>query len=151
MEDRGKIPHCIVRDEAFPLRSNVMRPFPGRRQNTLDDDEKVFNYRLSRPRLRSEHGFGGMTTSFRIFHRKINLNPDSTRDVVLACVVLHNYLTKVDYANMSSLSDEEEASNLESCEALDALPPNGSHNGTKLQRTLHGILPNRSGHGTVAV
>jgi hypothetical protein len=131
LEDRGKVPHCIVADEAFPLRTNVMRPYPGRKKNLLSDEQKIFNYRQSRPRLRSEHGFGGVAQKFRICHRKINLNPDSTRDVVLACVALHNYLTKVDYSFMGSLPDEDPPPELESSEALNRLAPNTAHNASQ--------------------
>jgi hypothetical protein len=38
----GALPYVFVGDEAFPLRENLMRPFPGRGAN---DGEKIFNYR----------------------------------------------------------------------------------------------------------
>jgi hypothetical protein len=128
MEDRGKVAHCIVADEAFPLRSNVMRPFPGRKKNTLTDDEKLFNYRMSRPRLTSENTFGGTVQTFRIFHRKIYLNPDSTRDVVYATCVLHNYLTKVDTSFLQQMPDEEPLVNLDEYEAVARIPANTARN-----------------------
>ena len=39
----------LVADEAFPLRPDMMKPYPtGLRGNKLPEDQLVFNYRLSR-------------------------------------------------------------------------------------------------------
>ena len=39
---------CIVADEASSLRMDLMRPFPRGGRMQLPDDERIFNYRLSR-------------------------------------------------------------------------------------------------------
>ena len=38
-------PYTIVGDEAFPLQTNIMRPYPGRKTGTLPLVKKIFNYR----------------------------------------------------------------------------------------------------------
>lgn len=42
-----KVPHVIVADDAFALKSYLLKPFAFRNQNR---DEQIFNYRLSRAR-----------------------------------------------------------------------------------------------------
>jgi len=41
----GPIPFHIVADEAFPLLTNLMRPFPGRGKHSLPKNHATFNYR----------------------------------------------------------------------------------------------------------
>lgn len=48
-EDLGPVPHVFVGDEAFPLRPNLMRPYPGC-QLPLPRPVRMFNKLLSRAR-----------------------------------------------------------------------------------------------------
>lgn len=48
------LPHVIIGDEAFPLCTNLMRPY-SREAAQGDEEKKVFNYRLSRARNVSEN------------------------------------------------------------------------------------------------
>ena len=41
------VPFAIVADEAFPLKEYLVKPYPSRQ---LDQDKRIFNYRLSRAR-----------------------------------------------------------------------------------------------------
>ncbi|XP_065150370.1 uncharacterized protein [Paramisgurnus dabryanus] len=60
----GPQPHVFVTDRAFPLRRNLMRPFPGR---SLPPGRRVFNYCLSRAWLVVENAFGILSSQWRMY------------------------------------------------------------------------------------
>ena len=82
-------PFVIVGDDAFPLKTYLMKPYPGK---DLPDEKLVFNYRLSRARRTSENAFGILAGRFQIYKKPINTLPENVKDIVFATVVLHNYL-----------------------------------------------------------
>lgn len=86
-----KAPHVIVGDEAFPLKTYLLRPYPGSKING-DIEKKIFNYRLSRARRVSENAFGHLVQKFRIYFRSINLLPENVDKVILTTCILHNYI-----------------------------------------------------------
>ncbi|KAF8785100.1 Centromere protein V like protein [Argiope bruennichi] len=84
-----KVPYVIVADDAFPLSFNLMKPYPGR---GLNEEERIFNYRLSRARRISENAFGILATRFQIFKQRILTTPMNATKIVLSCCALHNFL-----------------------------------------------------------
>ena len=88
----GPVPYCIVADEAFPLTPTIMRPFPRTDRQRLQDDESIFNYRLSRARRIVENAFGILAQRWLVFSRRLPLMPENVDRVVKTCCVFHNYL-----------------------------------------------------------
>lgn len=83
------VPFMIVADDAFPLRTDIMKPYS---QVGLTRKRRIFNYRLSRARRIVENAFGILSNRFRIFMTPIALSPDKVEVIVMACCSLHNYL-----------------------------------------------------------
>lgn len=82
-------PLYFVGDEAFQMTTNIMRPYPGR---NLNEQRKIFNYRLSRARRTIENTFGILVSRWRIFRKSICANPDVVDKLVVAAMCLHNFL-----------------------------------------------------------
>lgn len=58
------------------------------------EQQKVFNYRLSRARRIIENCFGILCAKWRIFRAPIVSNLALVEDIVQCCVCLHNWLRK---------------------------------------------------------
>lgn len=82
-------PYYYVASSAFPLKTNLMRPFPGRHLTT---DKDKFNLALSKARLHIENAFGILANRWRVLHTTIHACPKNVEKIVLATVVLHNFL-----------------------------------------------------------
>ena len=85
------LPYVIIGDEAFPLSTYLMRPYSGD-QASVDEEKKVFNYRLSRARNVSENAFGILVRKFRFLERKLCMSHEHIKTVLLAACCLHNFL-----------------------------------------------------------
>ena len=86
------LPYFLVGDEIFPLKTWLMRPFPGK----LNEQQRVFNYRLSRARRVIENAFGILVARWRIFSKPIKASVENAEKYTLACIGLHNYLRLTD-------------------------------------------------------
>lgn len=107
-----KFPYVFVADEAYPLKKNLMKPFP---QRGLSIKKRVFNYRLSRARRLIECAFGMMTKKFRVLENMSLLQPSNLEYIVKACCVLHNTIRKLEskslIAEVHKYLEEMEESN----------------------------------------
>lgn len=82
-------PYYLVGDAAFPLKPNLMRPYPGR---NLDSTKENFNKKLSRARVFIENAFGILANRWRVLTNNIYCSPAHANEIVLATIVLHNFL-----------------------------------------------------------
>lgn len=85
------LPHVIIGDEAFPLRTNIMRPY-SRDDVHGKEEEKIYNYRLSRARNVVENAFGILVRRFRIFERRMALSHEL--NISYSCCLLVTQLSQ---------------------------------------------------------
>ncbi len=77
----------IIGDDAFPLRTRLMKPFSWR---NMEMDERIFNYRLSCACRFSENAFGIMAKHCRCLLKPKKQNTKTVESIVSACCCLHN-------------------------------------------------------------
>ncbi|XP_049338723.1 uncharacterized protein LOC125803951 [Astyanax mexicanus] len=118
-EHLGPQPHVFVADEAFPLRRNLLRPFPGSRSSHRN---RIYNYRLSRARMVVENTFGILAAQWRMYRWVIGTNPDNAGACVKATCILHNFMQITD-RNPSTVAVSEG----EAASALQNAPRAGSN------------------------
>lgn len=77
----------ILCDQAFPLTSHLMKPYPHR--NTSDETVRQFNYTLSKARRVVENAFGRLKARFRVL-KSLECEISNVNHIIQACCVLHN-------------------------------------------------------------
>ena len=92
-----KVLYVFVGDDAFALKKNMMKPYA---QNSLTVEKRVYNYRHSRARRISENLFGIIANRWRVFRTVLQLAPSSIESLVMAALVLHNFLRKSSSRNV---------------------------------------------------
>ena len=87
------IPYFLVKDEFFPLKPWLLRPYPGRLLQLL---EMIYNYRHLRARRVIENAFGILIARWRIFSHPIKALVQNRERYVMACLCFHNYLRQTE-------------------------------------------------------
>ncbi|XP_026819313.1 uncharacterized protein LOC113557976 [Rhopalosiphum maidis] len=97
-----EFPFVFVGDEAYPLQTNLMRPFP---RKNLTNEKRIFNYRLSRARRIVECAFGILVKRFNVLENKMLVFPEKATIITKACYILHNIIMDKEGAS-SEIHDE---------------------------------------------
>ena len=87
--DDRPLPYFIIGDDAFPMTTYLMKPFPLR---LLTPPQRIFNYRLSRARNTVENSFGILANRWRCLLSPLNVRPSTARCIVKGCITLHNVM-----------------------------------------------------------
>lgn len=97
------LPFSLVGDEGFPLKKYLMRPYA--RKNLQRNEQKIFNYRLSRARRVVENAFGILVARWRILQQPICLKLSTVEKIIQALTCLHNYIISTNLQNNQYLHD----------------------------------------------
>ncbi|XP_023664998.2 uncharacterized protein [Paramormyrops kingsleyae] len=83
------MPYMFVADDAYPLRNDLMKPYPIRK---MDHSHRVLNYRLSRAHRVVENAFGILANRLRVFRCSLCLEPEKVVKLTMASLCIHNFL-----------------------------------------------------------
>ncbi|KAM6937853.1 uncharacterized protein FYW49_000093 [Xenentodon cancila] len=83
------MPYVFVGDDAYPLRCDLMKPYPGVQ---TDQAQRLLNFRLFRARRVVENAFGILANRLKIFRSTICLEPDKVVKITMASLCIHNFL-----------------------------------------------------------
>lgn len=131
--DTQDVPYFLIGDDAFALRTYLMKPYGAR---NLTREERMFNYRLSRARRVVENAFGILANRFQVLLTRMCHLPEKVRSIVGACVLLHNIMRTRYPTLQNRLIDREDPDH--------NLVPGEWRHGLNLEDTVHAQAPNRA-------
>jgi hypothetical protein len=108
VEGDQDVPYFLIGDDAFALRTWMMKPYSVR---GLSREQRIFNYRLSRARRVVENAFGMLASRYRCLLNVMCQPPDTVSTVTLACCLLHNMLRTQVMAENERLVDTDGPNN----------------------------------------
>ncbi|XP_041366787.1 uncharacterized protein LOC121381526 [Gigantopelta aegis] len=99
-------PYFMLSDDAFALKSYMMKPY-SRRNMTYE--EKIANCRISRGRLVVENAFGIMALRWQVLLTTMQQSTETVQLIVKTCMVLHNIMRTRYPGHHQALVDQEDA------------------------------------------
>ncbi|XP_071052801.1 uncharacterized protein [Onthophagus taurus] len=81
------MPFVLLGDDAYPLKTYLMKPYSKRQ---LTNQERIFNYRLSRARRCIECTFGILCAKWRLLNKAIETDVEKAIKIVKTICLLHN-------------------------------------------------------------
>uniref|UniRef100_A0A8C1Q087 Zmp:0000000634 n=1 Tax=Cyprinus carpio TaxID=7962 RepID=A0A8C1Q087_CYPCA len=78
----------LIGDAAYPLKNWLMKGFTN--HHALTPQQRLYNYRLSSPRMVVKNAFGQLKVRWRCLLKRNDVYTALMSDVVTACCVLHN-------------------------------------------------------------
>lgn len=101
-----------------------MTPYSGRE---LDPGKKKHNEELSKGRVSIECSFGILCARWQVFQNTMSVSPDHADKIIMAAILLHNYLMLGDsrnqYASAAFVADEWRQITSTCNSTFRALPP----------------------------
>ena len=89
--DDRDLPFFVIGDDAFPMATYLIKPYPMR---LLNPTQRIFNYRLSRARNTVENSFGILANRWRCLLTTLGHPPKNARTIVKATLTLHNVMRR---------------------------------------------------------
>ena len=80
--DSLPVPYVFVGDDAFAMTENLMKSY-SEAHGQLNNDQRVYNYCLSRARRVVENAFGILSSRFGVFQKPILLCPEKAQVVYI--------------------------------------------------------------------
>lgn len=83
-ENKQDFPYYFSADEAFPLKTFIMRPYL---RSSLTEKQRIFNFRLSLSRKTVECAFDVLTSKVRVIETPIFCSEKTVKSMFTFCII----------------------------------------------------------------